>query len=119
MISGTRIVGDFNGDNKLDLAGLTSLGIAAAPGDGAGHFAAGPSYVDGAAGSLALAADVDGDSHLDLVVAGHGIAVLRGDGAARFDAVEALPLAVPSLWQYPPLAVRGLQPGWQGGPRHT
>ncbi|HEV2381949.1 MAG TPA: VCBS repeat-containing protein [Terriglobia bacterium] len=81
------IVGDFNGDGKLDLA-VASLGDNAASvllGNGDGTF---QSYVDYAAASNATSittGDFNRDGKLDLAVAGVGeISILLGKGDGTF-----------------------------------
>jgi VCBS repeat protein/FG-GAP repeat protein len=92
-------VGDFNGDGKLDLA-LTSTGYCNGScsipasvyillGDGDGTFQA-PTVAFAGAGAL-IAADVNGDGKLDLVLQGDATAaqVNLGNGDGTFSGADA------------------------------
>jgi uncharacterized protein (TIGR03437 family) len=76
------ITGDFNGDGRVDLAGVcTKAGlICVLPGGGDGTFG-NAVMTPLAPGSLAAAADFNGDGKLDLVA---GNAVLTGNGDGTF-----------------------------------
>ena len=83
-------VGDFNGDGKLDLATASNsspvVGVLLGRGDGT--FNEMSSIGAGQAGSFVLAADLDGDGHLDLATSNEdGTAtVLWGKGDGTFSA---------------------------------
>jgi hypothetical protein len=80
--SQSLIIGDFNGDHKLDLviAGQTAVSVLLGNGDGTFR-----NHLDSGAGGDSLAAgDLNGDGHLDLVVTGDysitSVLLGRGDG---------------------------------------
>lgn len=105
------VVGDFNGDGKLDLAQLTydasnanQLVISVLLGRGDGTFAA-PTvvpfpYATGSVGGTLTVTDVDHDGKLDLVVVGGGegnlLVVLHGNGDGTFTQAESYAVANPS-----------------------
>lgn len=84
----TPVIGDVNGDGKLDLVEDRDTGVAVLYGDGSGGFAAGPvTTVDTYAYVVALeAADFDGDGGTDLAVGDSDdrVHLLHGDGAGGF-----------------------------------
>ncbi len=107
------VVGDFNGDTHLDVAGTDALSGGAAShvmsimlGDGAGHFALSSTIPVGDAARVRPVGDLNGDGHVDLGLtetptaapAAH-FAVLYGDGAGGFAApVEIVPASQQPSW---------------------
>ena len=94
-------VGDFNGDGKPDIltdlvSGSNIQGMTLMAGDGQGSFTQGPAIQDY---PLALvAADMNGDSHLDAVYAEYSsgnygvyVALGNGDGTFQANTSEMLP----------------------------
>ncbi|GAB6040703.1 FG-GAP repeat domain-containing protein [Endothiovibrio diazotrophicus] len=99
--------GDFNGDGLPDLAtggcssssGLCSSssagGVSLLLGDGQGGLASIGTWPAGNGPADLVAADLDDDGHLDLVVANEGssdLTLLFGDGAGGFPDVVTLPV---------------------------
>lgn len=95
------LVGDFNGDGKLDLAAATDNGIAILLGNGNGTFqpfSLLPSLLSSAPGDELLAlADFNGDGKLDIVKATQTgiINVALGNGDGTFQ--EAAAFQIPSI----------------------
>ncbi|HEX3358775.1 MAG TPA: VCBS repeat-containing protein, partial [Tepidisphaeraceae bacterium] len=95
------VVGDFNGDGKLDVAtDNTSVAhVDVMLGHGDGTFSQPVSYFDGAQGPSGLiVGDFTGDGKLDLGVEGGDIStfapvihILTGNGDGTFNAVNAFP----------------------------
>jgi hypothetical protein len=81
--SGSLVIGDFNGDHKLDLAVACNQVVSVLLGNGDGTF---QKHVDSGPGGFALAAsDFNRDGNLDLVVNGNfGTNVLLGKGDGTF-----------------------------------
>ena len=81
--AGDLVSGDFNEDGNLDLAVLQFTAghgtLTLLFGDGKGGFRKGPSYGVGAYPGLMTAADLNGDGHVDVVVADHGPSHGKGD----------------------------------------
>jgi hypothetical protein len=94
-------VGDFNGDGRPDLAAVVSTElINVLLGNGNGSFQApivtGPEVSEA---TQILAADVNGDGDLDLVVlGGRGSYVYLGNGNGTFQARQPLP--IPDEWGF-------------------
>jgi hypothetical protein len=81
------VVGDFNGDGKLDFAGVTALGITVILGNGDGTFQAPIMSSSIGEAVFAAAADLNGDGKLDLVTANglsNTVSVALGNGDGTF-----------------------------------
>ncbi|MEO7970779.1 MAG: FG-GAP-like repeat-containing protein, partial [bacterium] len=96
-------VGDFNGDNKADLAVANSGSgnISILLGDGAGGFGTATNFPAGLTPVSIAIGDFNGDSKLDLAVANNGdvshagdVSILLGDGAGNFSAPTSLTAGV-------------------------
>ena len=88
--------GDFNSDNKADLAVVsngTASNVAILLGDGAGAFGAPANYSTGGRSPYSIAAaDFNGDGKTDLAVANQqsaNVGLLNGDGAGNFQLTAA------------------------------
>ena len=85
------VVGDFNGDSKLDLA-VTDVAdhkhsVGVLLGNGSGSFGPLTSFTVGATPYSIAVGDFNGDGKLDLATAnleGQSVSMLPGDGAGRF-----------------------------------
>ena len=86
-------LGDFNSDNKLDVA-VTGDGVRVLLGNGLGGLTpAGPAIVVGQAPIFVDKGDFNGDSKLDLAVANNSssdVSILFGDGAGNFQVVDTV-----------------------------
>jgi hypothetical protein len=83
------VLGDFNGDGKIDLAAANfgSDEVAVFPGKGDGAFALPRKFTTGSAPIGLLAADFNGDGHPDLATANvgsHDVSILLGEGDGAF-----------------------------------
>lgn len=98
---GSYAIGDFNGDNHIDVAVDTTLlqepfggGFAVYLGDGSGALV--PSFTSSIGANPIITDDVNGDGHLDLIMRAQvatgttDVSVLLGDGAGAFAEVEVL-----------------------------
>src|ERR1700674_231273 len=85
--SGNIITADFNGDGKLDLAGLTGSSVWIALGNGDGTFQTPGTFTTGQSGTSLLAADFNNDGKPDLAVSNttnDTISILLGNGDGTF-----------------------------------
>jgi len=81
-------VGDFNGDNRPDLAVVSQGGVSVLIGRGNGTFQVGAKYAAGYNSGFVALTDFNRDGQLDLAVQNYsgGIAVLAGNGDGTFRA---------------------------------
>jgi hypothetical protein len=94
---GPPTVADFNGDGIPDVAGASGNGgYFVMLGAGGGAFQP-PVFYPGPMGGGVVAADFNGDGHLDLAAAGGDVFVLLGNGAGAFKQAAHYPLPNSSL----------------------
>jgi hypothetical protein len=95
LFGNNYVVGDFNGDGSLDLAGNGGSTAAVRLNDGAGTFGARVDYAIGGNGQDLAAGDFNGDGRLDLVLTINnpeiGLSLLRGNGDGTFAAPVNFP----------------------------
>lgn len=91
----TPLVGDFNGDGKLDIAVPSPHTVAVFLGNGDGTLQPEVDYAITAdstnSGTSAIVADVNGDGNLDIVT--NGVGVLLGAGDGTFTNAFSIPLS--------------------------
>src|SRR5215218_3560863 len=89
------VVGDFNGDGSLDLAGTGGPSAKVRLNNGAGTFGAIVEYAVGGPGQDLAAGDFNGDARLDLVVTVNdpqiGLSLLKGNGDGTFGVPVTFP----------------------------
>lgn len=87
-------LGDFNSDNKLDVAVISDGRVRVMLGNGLGGLALpGPSITVGQAPIFIDKGDFNGDAKLDLAVANNSssdVSILFGDGAGNFQVVDTI-----------------------------
>jgi hypothetical protein len=95
LFGNNYVVGDFNGDGSLDLAGTGGASAAVRLNNGAGTFGARVDYAVGGPGQDIAAGDFNGDGRLDLLVTINdpqiGLSLLRGNGDGTFAAPVNFP----------------------------
>jgi hypothetical protein len=95
LFGNNYVVGDFNGDGSLDLAGNGGSTAAVRLNNGAGTFGARVDYAIGGNGQDLAAGDFNGDGRLDLVVTINnqqiGLSLLTGNGDGTFAAPVNFP----------------------------
>jgi hypothetical protein len=95
LFGNNYVVGDFNGDGSLDLAGAGGPSAAVRLNNGAGTFGARVDYAVGGPGQDLAAGDFNGDGRLDLVVTINdpqiGLSLVTGNGDGTFGAPVTFP----------------------------
>jgi FG-GAP-like repeat/FG-GAP repeat len=88
LFGNNYVVGDFNGDGSVDLAGNGQFGASVRLNNGTGAFGAVVDYAIGGQGQDIAAGDFNGDGRLDLVVTINnpqiGLSLLTGNGDGTF-----------------------------------
>ncbi|HTS38092.1 MAG TPA: VCBS repeat-containing protein [Candidatus Solibacter sp.] len=89
---GSVVVGDFNGDDKLDVAVASQGSVSILLGKGNGTFQPAKSFSDGGSGSSLATGDFNRDGKLDLLVfIGNSAALCLGNGDGTFQAPVPIP----------------------------
>jgi hypothetical protein len=97
--SGNVLLGDVNGDGKLDLVAAHGQGLMLLIGQGDGQFrvaATSPIGLSAPANEMVLG-DIDGNRTMDLVVASHdsyGVILLLGDSKGSFTSAPTSPITM-------------------------
>lgn len=90
LLGNNHVVGDFNGDGNLDLAGTGGNSAGVMLGNGDGSFRAKVQYPAGGPTQDLAVGDFNGDAKLDLVVTINdpqiGLSLLTGNGDGTFNA---------------------------------
>jgi hypothetical protein len=92
-LANAQVFADFNGDGRLDVAGIINQGVAVMAGNGDGTFGAPVAYALGRQVQNLATGDFTGDAILDLVVTisdpAFSFVLVRGVGNGTFDAAGA------------------------------
>src|SRR5215210_7456834 len=95
LFGNNYVIGDFNGDGSLDLAGAGGPTAGVRLNNGAGTFGAIAEYAVGGPGQDVTAGDFNGDGRLDLVLTINdpqiGLSLLTGNGDGTFRAPVTFP----------------------------
>jgi hypothetical protein len=95
QLGNNHVAGDFNGDGKLDLAGIGAQSVAVMLGNGNGTFGPRVEYPIASWAQDIAAGDFNSDGKLDLVVTINdpqiGLALLTGNGDGTFNAPVSFP----------------------------
>lgn len=78
-------LGDFDEDGKLDIFTVDTRGGQLLQGNGDGTFSPGPGDYSYSLSGPVVAADVNGDGHLDVIGAANGVGILLGRGDGTFE----------------------------------
>jgi ankyrin repeat protein len=87
------VIGDFNGDNKMDMAVANQGGdtVSVLLGRGNGTFQPQQTYLTGSSPAAVAMSDINGDNKIDIAVAnqmGGTVSVLLGHGDGTFQAQQ-------------------------------